>query len=463
MTIEEIIAKFNLPFTPAELQIADAYDAAMAGRFLLAYDVGGGKTLVGTIVAKYWEEDTTVIVMPHILLPQWKRWLNSVGEMDVSIYYGPKRTDEMLDHKWVLMSHSGFRDSFDTIQHRMSGRTVAVLLDEAQAIKNVESKLYKKLKKFIQPDRNLVMMTATPTSKLEDTYAYMSLKTPELYRNWGHWHNLHVEKVDIFKNPVSYQNLDVLKTNFAIKMVKRNKTELFGDTLMPIYQDMAYDLDAKHMKLYVRLAEEQLLMLPDGGKIDATTAQSLRHKLQQIVTNYSMFSGIETDRSTAYDLVDEVIEETNPFGAGRSKLVIWVWYQATSKALTAYLREKHGREAVAAAYGGVDSAKGVRQIMYDEDCRLAVFHPQSVGAGLELQHVCHEMLFMEMSTSPIYMRQAIGRVDRPGQRVRPTIRFGQAQGTIQLKLYADLLKNDDLTSKVENTKQSLRQQIFGGG
>lgn len=461
-TIEEIIAGMKLPFTPAPLQVSDAYEASVAGRYLLAYSVGGGKTLVSTIVSLRWGHAHTVLIMPHILLPQWKRWLNSIGEMDVSTFYGPKRTPEMLDHKWVLMSHSGFRDSFKVIEPRFRGKDVCLLVDEAQALKNVKSKLYKNVKVFLQPDRDTVLMTATPKSKLEDTYSYMSIKTPELYRSYGHWQNLHVAELDFYGGIKAYQNTELLKENFALKMVVRDKKELFGHTLEPIYQEMPYDLSPQHLKLYNRLAEEQLLLLPDGGKIDATTAQKLRHKLQQIVLNYSMFSGDEADMSSFYDLLESTIEQVDPFDKSHSKLVVWLWYKASSLSVTQYLRNKYGKESTAAAYGGVDSAKGVHEIMYNDNCRLAVFHPQSVGAGLELQHVCHEVLFGELSTSPIFTRQATGRVDRPGQKVRPTIRFAQAQNTIQLSLYRDLLKNDDAVSEVM-TIQSLRQQIFGAG
>lgn len=461
-SIEEALASMDLPFTPAELQLVDALEIKVSGRYLLAYDVGSGKTFVSTLVALCWDKPVTLIVMPHILLNQWKKWLQKINQHDIGIFYGPKRSVNDLHHKWVLTSHNIFRDSYDDIAKEYRSTDLAVLLDEAQVIKNPKSVTFKCINKLVQPDRNLIMMTATPKSKLEDTYTYCKLKTPNLYRSWGHWQNLHVAEVDHFGAIKAYQNEELLAVNFNLKTVKRTKKELFGHTLEPIYQEYPYELDTKHYKLYTKLAEEQLLLLPDGSKVDATSAQLLRQKLQQIVCNHSNFSGNPDDKSKIYDVIDEVISETDPFDKSKSKLVIWCWYKLTSKALTMYLQSKYGKEAVALAYGGVDSAKGVDQIMNNDACRLAVFHPASVGAGLELQYVCSEVLFIEMSTSPIYTRQAIGRVDRPSQKVRPTIRFAQAQGTIQPKLFNDLLANDDAVSAV-STIQSLRDQIFGRG
>lgn len=52
-----------------------------------------------------------------------------------------------------------------------------------------------------------------------------------------------------------------------------------GDVRRTLAQAMT---DIKHLKLYRKLAEEELLKLPDGGKIDATQATKLVHALGQI-------------------------------------------------------------------------------------------------------------------------------------------------------------------------------------
>lgn len=459
--VEEVIEGMKLPFELVPLQKEDALDAVRSGRFGLFYAVGGGKTVVSTVVSKLWEDDYTLILCPPILLPQWEEWLHSCQELDTSIFAGPKRTVSMLDHRWVIMSHAIFRDSFITILQQFKGRSVNVILDEAQAIKNPKSKLYKCILQFAAPDRNLLMLTATPTSKPQDTYTYMKLKTPTVYRSMGHWTNVHVDKVDIFGAITAYKNLDMLAENFSLKAVARTKRDLFGDNLDPIFQPMQYDLAPAHLKLYHKLAEEQLLLLDNGEKIDATSAQRLRHALQQIVLNYARFSGRETDKATGLDLLDEVIEEVDPMKPGNSKLAIWTYYKNSSRLVTAYLQEKYGKQAVVAAYSEVDSAKSVKAIMNDDNCRILVGQPSSVGVGLNLHHVCSEMLFLEQATTPMQTRQAIGRVDRAGQKIKPTIRFAQARGTIQIAMFKDLLRNDDLVTQVERTPKSLRDEIFG--
>lgn len=461
--VSSAVSSLQLPFTPAKLQVDDATSAVGAGRFAFWYEVGVGKTVTSTIAATALGSAQKIVICPPIIMAQWEAWLNEIGIRDTCIYKGARRTVDMLDHHWVIMSHAIFRDSFETIKARLASREVTLVVDEAQALKNPASKLFKCVNSFVMPDRHIFLLTATPTSKPEDTYTYIKLKTPQIYRSFGHWQNLHVLDRDIFGTITAYQNLEQLAENFALQSVKRTKREVFGNVMEPIYQRMPYELSPKHYKLYTRLAEEQLLLLDDGGKIDATTAQRLRHALQQIVVNYSKFSGNPEDRSAAYDIIDQVVDEVDPMDKSKSKLVIWTYYVSTSESVTAYLQEKFGKRAVVAAYGKVNSQKAIDAIMFDPEARILVAQPSSCGVGLNLQHVCSENLFIEMATTPMQIRQAMGRTDRAGQKVRPTMRFAQAAKTIQIKLFADLLKNDDLVTQVERSKASLRQEIFGIG
>lgn len=459
--LEQVLEEMKLPFKPAELQLKDAVEAAELGRYALFLEVGCGKTFVSTVAAKMWDSPFNIVICPPILNTQWADWLISVGEKDVGVFAGPRRTTDMLDHKWVVMSHAIFRMSFEAIKHFHLKKELALIVDEAQNLKNPDSKLFKYVNQLTAPDRNLLMLTATPTSKPQDTYTYMKLKTPTLYRSWGHWQNLHVAERDIFGTITAYQNLDILADRFAMQSVKRSKKDIFGDTLDPIYQPMPYELDKKHYRLYEKLAEEQLLLLENGDKIDATTSQRLRHALQQIVVNYGKFSGNPDDRSKAFDIIDQVLEEVDPMDRTKSKLVIWTYYVSTSESVTAYLKGKLGDKAVVAAYGKVNSKKSIDAIMNDPEARVMVAQPTSCGVGLNLQHVCSENLFIEMSTVGMQIRQAIGRTARMGQKIRPTMRFAQATKTIQIKLFNDLLKNDDLVTRVERSVSSLRQEIFG--
>lgn len=462
--LDAIISHLNLPFKVAPLQYFDAMTGYREGRLKLFYDVGGGKTLVATLIAMMFEY-RAVVAMPHILLRQWERWLKRarVPEDQIYIHYGPKRSLLKAGNpKWVLTSHAIFRMDIEKFLEHYKKEKATLLLDEAQAAKDVRTKLFKAVVKFVGADNPYVPMTATPTSKPEDTYAYMKVVTPGLYRHMTHWESLHVKERDFFGGIKSYGHLDLLRDNFAIKTAKRDKLELFGydPNMRPILTPVEYDLEPKHLALYKKLVDEQLLLLPNGDKIDGTTSQKLRHMLQQLVWNPAKFSGDPEQVAAGFELLERMCEQVNFMPENRSKYVIWTYYRSTSEAIFEWMKKRYGETGVI-AYGGSNAAKAVDAIMFDPKIRWMVANPGSVGAGLELQHVCWEMFFAELYTTPIPNRQALGRFDRPGQKTRPTAMFGLALNTVQMGLFQDLLRNDEMAVKVERTRTSLRQELLG--
>ena len=121
--LEKIIKHLNLPFEPAKLQKEDALAGFYEERYGLYYDVGGGKTLVATLIAMMLDLPT-VVVMPHILIPQWQRWLKRarVPDDQVYVYYGPKRDRlKLRASKWVLTSHAIFRQDAQVFRERYKG------------------------------------------------------------------------------------------------------------------------------------------------------------------------------------------------------------------------------------------------------------------------------------------------------------------------------------------------------
>jgi len=183
----------------------------------------------------------------------------------------------------------------------------------------------------------------------------------------------------------------------------------------------------------------------------------LYNAAQQIICNLDIYSGNSDSRSNTFDLIDEVIDEIGVHDRSKSKLLIWCWYKKTTVTVTSYL-QNYG---AVAAYSETDSRKSVEKFMDDPACRILVAQPGSAGSGLNPQYVCSEALFLETPTRTIPFRQAAGRIDRQGQTATANNRVAIALGTIQEKLYTNLLGNDDLVSIVSGTKLSIRQSIYG--
>lgn len=223
-----------------------------------------------------------------------------------------------------------------------------------------------------------------------------------------------------------------------------------------IYTPRNYSLDPAHLALYKRLAEERLLEFADGTEIDAISAQALRSALQQIVVNWGEFANDPGCRPAILDLIEGTMEET-----GGKKLVVVANFRRSNR----YLQDALQKYKATAIYGDV-TPKGkqaaLRAFISDPDCLVLLVQPESAGYGIDgLQHVSSDMLIVEAPTTPTPFQQVVARLDRDGQLDIVHVRVAIAQGTVQVGMFNNLLKNDALAHSVQGGYESLRKSIYG--
>lgn len=447
-------------FQLTDKQITSVEEAVGYEKVLLNLEVGVGKTVMATAIALMLGYDKNLVVVPPILITPWLNWLTQMG-CDVVAYRGTPAKRKLIDLKraaWVVMSHDIFRRDFDHIKASLSRVRYSLILDEAQALKSPKSLLFRLVLQITAGEVGLQLLTGTPISSILDSYSYIKLKTPGVYRSYKAFTNTHVKEYDFYNNPKEFQNLDSLRTNFEIQTITGTKEEFHGFRVEPFFPDAAYELDQEHYRLYVQLVDEQLLTLVDGEVLDATTSQRLYQALQQVVCNWAHFSGNPGKRSAIYDVIDQTVEETQCADVNKSKLIIWTRAKMTSRSILAYCNQVLKVKTVA-AYSEVDSEKSVQAFMNDPTVRILVGQPRSCGAGLNPQHICWEALYVELESSSILMRQSLGRLVRVGQKHIPRIKIAVAKGTIQESVLKRLLKNDDQVATVETSKRSVRNML----
>lgn len=460
MDLAQLKQNYPLPFTLLETQEQDILNLLKLPKALLDLPVGYGKTVIATYVALGHDCDRILVVMPPILIRQWTRWIDSIPNSGEPLGYAgtPVERKEFQPEgkRWLMCSYQILHRDFQRIKGWLArGQKSAVVVDECQNLKNSGSNLFRHIKE-LSNDYCTWLMTGTPMSSPNDAYAYIKIKTPEVYRDFDQFERIHVAEYDYFDKAIEWRNLDLLKQNLRMSCVHRDKKDVHKHLkarTWPIY----YDLAPAHMALYTKLLEEQLLLLDDGGKIDGSTAQKLYNAAQQIIVNYDVFSGKEDARAAVFDLVDEICDEVAVHRPDSSKIIFWSWFRQTTKSVTAYLANYNA----VAAYSEVDSKKSVERFMEDPTCRILVAQPGSAGAGLNPQYCCAEAAFIETPTRTIQFRQAAGRIDRQGQTKIANNRILVASGTIQETLFKRLLENDDLVTQAGGTKASLRSELFG--
>lgn len=462
-TLDELVKYHGIPFELRPDQIEDVETLLPFDRVGIFNEVGTGKTATSTVLALAWDREHNFVLMPPILLTQWRKWLESLHDIGrVLLYRGKPEARKAYDLKsarWILTTIQMFKSDLEHIKRQLGARSTNTIVDEGHCVKNVGSANHKAVRDF-SAGQSLQILTGTPISTPGDAYAYVKLKTPGVYRSQKHFENLHVEERDFFDNVTKWTNLQMLSDNLMLQSVRRLSREVLKHLKMPNYIPIEYELDPEHLALYKQLVDEQLLLLPDGGKIDATSAARLYNASQQIVCNWDHFSGDPNCVAKIFDLVDMVADEIDLLNPEASKLIIFTYYKMTSRAMHAYT-QKYGSVACYSDISAAQQARAIERFLNDPACRVIVAQPGSGGAGWNPQHVCREVLWVEEPVIPLHFVQGVGRVDRDGQLFVPNIRLAIAQGTIQPRLHANLLGKDELANKVQGGFMDLREAIHG--
>lgn len=125
-----------------------------------------------------------------------------------------------------------------------------------------------------------------------------------------------------------------------------------------------------------------------------------------------------------------------------------------------HLSEKYKCPLIA---GGTDSSKK-RRIVLDwasSEHQFLFANMQSAGTGVDgLQDVCSNMIIIELPWRPSDITQAIGRLDRSGQKLAPNVVFLLADDTIDTEMWEMLSEKEQITEAV-NKGIDVRKQKSG--
>lgn len=462
---------FKLPWQPKPFQAEAVELYGWRQRAGYYAEVGTGKTGMSTFAAMFQrlERGNKVIVVgPPILCRQWARWLRQFTRLSVLIYAGTvakRKALQPTNYSVVVMSIQMFKMDFERLYAEYEPFAVTMIVDEATSVKNISSQNHKLVRKFNLRghrnlhecnDRSLMLLTGTPLTSPEDAYGYTKLVSG-VYQNQTIFEQMHIAERDHFGQVKEYAQLELLQQNFLLNSFRVLKEDANPQMPAEVYDPIFYDLGDAHWKLYHKIATEQLLLLEDGRKIDATTPQRLLHTLQQVILSPEEYCDIGKAPAVAcLQLIDEVLEEL-----GDRKLLIFANYQRSIATLLTHLA-KHGAVAVNGQVSDSKQQANIETFKSDPKCRVLILQPVSGGYGVDgLQDVCSDAFFAELPVTPRDFHQSVGRLKRTGQKNSVHVRIATAASTLQVRLQERFLQKDELVNVVQLSYQDLRAAIFG--
>jgi SNF2 family DNA or RNA helicase len=332
-------------------------------------------------------------------------------------------------------------------QETLTGHTWNyIILDEAQAIKNAETKQTKACKKI--PAENRVILTGTPVeNRLEDLWSLFDFINPGLLGNAAEFKRF---SKSLRENPDGYARLKKIIGPFILRRLKTDKT-IISDLPDKIEMKSYCDLSKKQIVLYQKHVADLATSLKT--KNDDLSRKGLvlaaLMKFKQLCNHPDQFLGqsgyVETD-SGKFQRLREISETIY---AKRERMLVFTQFAEITGHLDAFLESifhrrgavLHGKVAVSKRKEIVERFQGPEYVPY------LVLSLKVGGTGLNLTRANHVIHF-DRWWNPAIENQATDRAFRIGQTQNVLVHKFIAKGTVEEKIDAMIEAKKSLADEV---------------
>lgn len=308
-----------------------------------------------------------------------------------------------------------------------------IIMDEGSYVKSAAAKRSKAIKRLIESDTRVWLMTGTPAAQSpEDAYGLAKLVSPErVPKFFGSWRDMVMQKISMYKWIPRARAKDIVHT--ALQPAIRHTKEECLDLPEMVVIDRNIPLTAQQTKYYKAL-KEQMLARAAGEEITAVNAAAMLNKLLQLSCGavYHDAGGvIEFDVKPRLDALDDIIQEST------DKVIIFAPFKHTIELLEKDLAARGYTTAV--IDGDVAPTKrGVifSAFQYQEDPKVIIIQPQAAAHGVTLTRASTVVWFGPTTSLEIYL-QANARAHRNGQKNKVVV-FHLQGSPAEAKLYKAL-------------------------
>lgn len=409
--------------------------AARAGRCLLADEMGLGKTIqavgVAEIMARLFGVERVLIVCPTSLKHQWQREIERLVSRSVRVIGGLRKRREPTfaeESFFKVMNYDTVHADLDLIA---SWSPDLVILDEAQRIKNWDTRVARSVKRIASP--YALVLTGTPLeNRLEELISITQFV--DRFRLGPTFKLLHEHQIrDGDGKVVGYRDLDRIGQTLEPILVRRQKDEVLdqlperidSNVFVPMTQPQM-DCHQENQEIVARIVQKwrrfRFLSEADQRKLMIALQRMRMACDNTYLVDHATDHGVKAQE--AMTLLGETLERPG------TKVVVFSQWLRMHELLVRQLNEK-GWEHIL-FHGGVPGTKRkdlIDRFRDDPKCRIFL-STDAGGVGLNLQHAS-VVLNMDLPWNPAVLEQRIGRVHRLGQKRPVRVVNFVSQGTIE--------------------------------
>ncbi len=420
----------------------------------LADDMGLGKTVQ---VLAYLErlrakekKARVLLIVPASLVGNWQKEAQKFApSMELLVLHG--RTSAVLEQMlreqpaFLTITTYGMASRIGALQETL---WTAVILDEAQAIKNPATKQTKEIKKISAGMR--IAMTGTPIENdLTNLWSLFDFLNQGLL---GTPKEFHEYCKNLSDHPEGYAKLKAMVTPFMLRRVKTDK-KVIADLPEKLEKIDYVTMSKKQVVLYRKAVAELESMLAevDGMKRRGLVLATIV-KLKQICNHPDQYLGQQAFLESESGKLQMLREICETIYEKRERVLVFTQFKEITEQLADFLTGIfHAKGYV--LHGGIRAAKRTEMVeaFQGEDyVPFIVLSVKAGGTGLNLTKAGHVIHF-DRWWNPAVENQATDRAFRIGQTKNVMVHKLVCEGTIEEKIDAMIESKKELAENVIGT------------
>ncbi len=420
----------------------------------LADDMGLGKTVQ---VLAYLErlrakekKARVLLIVPASLVGNWQKEAQKFApSMELLVLHG--RTSAVLEQMlreqpaFLTITTYGMATRIRALQEMP---WTAVILDEAQAIKNPATKQTKEIKKISAGMR--IAMTGTPIENdLTNLWSLFDFLNQGLL---GTPKEFHEYCKNLSDHPEGYAKLKAMVTPFMLRRVKTDK-KVIADLPEKLEKIDYVTMSKKQVVLYRKAVAELESMLAevDGMKRRGLVLATIV-KLKQICNHPDQYLGQQAFLESESGKLQMLREICETIYEKRERVLVFTQFKEITEQLADFLTGIfHAKGYV--LHGGIRAAKRTEMVeaFQGEDyVPFIVLSVKAGGTGLNLTKAGHVIHF-DRWWNPAVENQATDRAFRIGQTKNVMVHKLVCEGTIEEKIDAMIESKKELAENVIGT------------
>lgn len=389
-------------------------------KFILADDMGVGKTTSATIAALESGAKKILVICPATLKFNWKRELQNYTNEDIGIVEGKK----WEGGKFVIINYDilkNFHSIDGKITKIIDDKFDLIIIDEAHYISNAKAQRTKLVNDLVKKIGKVWLLTGTPmTSRPMNYYNLLKLVDSRVARNWVGYVRRYCEGYQITKGnrkiwlTSGASNLEELRERTKQKVLRRLKGEILDlpdKIITPIFLELNSAEYKKEVGEYLDWADEN----PNQS---LSIQLNKLMKIRQLIANEKL--------SSTYEFIDQCLEQdkkvivftnfTDPL------MQIWSKYKKIAVPLYGQMKKEQRQESVD---------------RFQNDPKIKIFVANIVAGGVGITLTEAEVvIFNDLSFVPATMSQAEDRAFRIGQKKNVSCLYPIFDNTVERIIYS---------------------------